>query len=939
MVSRLEWLFDLRQGDFRRGILLAIYYFLIISINTEGQVVRDSLFLGHFKAGQLPYVDFAVAAMIGGILALYIRIGRFTSLVHLLAGTLSFSFLNVLAFWWMAHISRHATWLYPVVYIWVGMFGALAISQVWTLASYVFSGREARRLVGFVGSGGILGGIFGGFIANVLAKTFGAESLFLAMAASIGLSIIVVFAIRAQNRDGHHSLESGAAIDEQGPATLRESFRLVRSSPQLMTIACLICLCSIVTALASWQFRAIAQHFLINKNAMAAFFGSFYGYTGTLALLIQVLLTPRILRHFGIRASLLILPLTFAAGTTALVATGALWAATLLKGTDRVFRYSVDTAALQLLYLPVPSETKVQTKSFLDTVVLRAGDGFAAVLILLLIGVMGLTVRQVCWISLGLLILWVIAARRAGRQYVDSLGESLRQQRLDAERFTEPEFDRSARQMFLTELRSNEPSKILYVLGLLETARWDVPYPALRKLLDHDVPEIRAKAILVLRNKGDLSVIPRIEQLLRDPNLNVRTEALLFLAQHTTVDPLARIQDLGDFEDFSIQASTVAFLARSENKSNLDAATLILENMIKDRGPAGARTRVESARLIRLLPENWGSYLFQLLQDDDPAVQREAVRTTLVHRRREFVPLLITLLGNPEVRNVAIEALVHFAENIQGSLQDHLSDPAVPVEVKREIPELLVIVAGRNAREALTVNLLQMDNVLRFRIISALNKLHELYPEIELAEQTIEAVLATEIMNHYRSYQVKGSIENHLSRESFSVLQKSIDNELERIFRLLKMLHLAVDLESAFVGLQSGIKSEHDKALELIENVLKPDVRRLVIPLVDGEVGLTEKVEIANRMLGSTVDSTDDALRILMHTPDPWMKSCAAHLIGILGLRNFCKELEEWTSDPDALLREKAQRARDRLAVSASLVVPVTGAASDLQLAPSGRTE
>ncbi len=878
MVSKLEWFFNLRPGDLRRGIFLTLYYFLIISTFTEGQVVRDALFLGHFKAVQLPYVDFAVAAIIGGILVLYMRIGRRTSLTHLLAVTLSVCFLNVVAFWWMAHLEK-PNWLYPVVYIWVGIFGVLAVSQVWTLANYALSAREAKRLFGFIGSGGILGGIFGGFMSTVLARTLGAESLFLAMAASIGLSIALVFAIREQNLHVHQSLTSRTAIDAEGPRTLRESFLLVRSSRYLITIAALISICSIITGLASWQFRAIAKEFLINKDAMAAFFGSFYGYTGVLALVIQLFFTPTIVRHFGIRIALLVLPFALVAGTTVLIASGTLWAATLLKGTDRIVRYSVDTAAFQLLYLPVPPETKVQVKTFLDTVVMKAGDGLAAVLVLLFIGGLGLTTSQAGWISLGLLLLLVIAARRAGRHYVDALGESLRQQRLDAERFTEPEFDRSARQMFMTELRSNEPSKIVYVLGLLETARWDVPYSSIRKLLDHDVPEVRAKAVLVLRNRGDLSVVRRIEELLLDTNLSVRTEALLFLSQHTKIDPLSRIQHLRDFEDFSIQASTVAFLARSESGSNLDAARLILNSMIQDHGPTGVRARVESARLIRLLSEDFASYLFQLLEDDDPAVLQEAVRTAVVLRSRQFLPLLITLLGNPEVRDVTVEALVHIGQDIQDSLQDHLSDPNVAVEIKREIPELLVLVAGRDACNALTANLVQTDNVLRFRIISALNKLHELYPEIELDTQTIEAVLASEIMSHYRSYQVLATMDGHLEQESFSVpLQKSIDNELERIFRLLKMIHPDTDLESAFVGLQSVVKSEHDKALEFVENILKPGFRHLLLPLIDGDVLLTEKVELADRILGSRVESKDDALRVLMYTEDPWMKSCAAHI-------------------------------------------------------------
>src|SRR5262245_4563198 len=400
MVERLEWLFDLRPGDFRRGVLLAVYYFLIISTNTEGQVVRDALFLGHFKAVQLPYVDFAVAVIIGGILALYIRIGRLTSLANLLAGTLSFCFLNLVAFWWMAHFREH-TWLYPLVYIWVGIFGVLAVTQVWTLANYVLTGREAKRLFGFIGSGGILGGVFGGFASNVVARSFGAESLLLAMAGAIAISSVLVFVIAAQNHDMVQSLTAARAIRNQRPSTLLDSIRIMRSSSYVLTIATLICVCSWTTYLAGWQFRAIVKLFLPDKDAMAIFFGSFYGTTAALAMIIQIFLTPRLMRHFGIRVALLMLPFSLIAGTVSVIVSGALWAATLLKSTDRVVRYSIDTAAVQLLYVPLSPETKMQTKSFLDTVVVRGGDGLGALTVLLLTTVTGLSPGEFGWIVLG----------------------------------------------------------------------------------------------------------------------------------------------------------------------------------------------------------------------------------------------------------------------------------------------------------------------------------------------------------------------------------------------------------------------------------------------------------------------------------------------------------------------------------------------------------
>ena len=60
---------------------------------------------------------------------------------------------------------------------------SLAPAQVWTLANYVLTSREARRMFGFVGAGATLGATVGGFISSALARRFGAESLLVVMAA------------------------------------------------------------------------------------------------------------------------------------------------------------------------------------------------------------------------------------------------------------------------------------------------------------------------------------------------------------------------------------------------------------------------------------------------------------------------------------------------------------------------------------------------------------------------------------------------------------------------------------------------------------------------------------------------------------------------------------------------------------------------------------
>jgi ATP/ADP translocase len=134
-----------------------------------GRVVRDSLFLSRFPAAQLPYADIATALTVGVLIAVYIRLGRHFSLRGLLLGSLVLFASNCLLFWVLARFYL-VSWLYPVIYIWDGMFGVLAPTQVWTLANHVLTTREARRVFGLLAGGAIAGGIFAGFFSKVVAK-------------------------------------------------------------------------------------------------------------------------------------------------------------------------------------------------------------------------------------------------------------------------------------------------------------------------------------------------------------------------------------------------------------------------------------------------------------------------------------------------------------------------------------------------------------------------------------------------------------------------------------------------------------------------------------------------------------------------------------------------------------------------------------------------
>src|SRR6516164_7857780 len=150
--------------DLERGFLLSACLFLIISSYVIGKVARDALFLARFHAVQLPFADISSGILVGFVV-----------------------------FWFLAHF-YNPVWLFPAFYIWVGIFGVLAPTQVWTLANYLLTTREAKRVYGMVGGGGILGWVFAGFVSTLVARAFGTESLLLGMVPFLVISSALMYA-------------------------------------------------------------------------------------------------------------------------------------------------------------------------------------------------------------------------------------------------------------------------------------------------------------------------------------------------------------------------------------------------------------------------------------------------------------------------------------------------------------------------------------------------------------------------------------------------------------------------------------------------------------------------------------------------------------------------------------------------------------------------
>lgn len=918
MLDRLKRFFDVRAGEGTAVVLTFLYIAVVVASFLLAKPIRNGLFLRQYGAYALVYVYAGVPAALSLFVAAYSRIAARVGQRRIIILSLWFFCANILLFWYLFRFGSF--WLLPAIfYVWVNCFGIIAPVQAWSFAGAIFDTRQARRLFGLVGSGASLGAIAGGFLGKVLLGPVGGTvNLLLVLAALVAVAALIVTA--AARRLPRKGLRRRA----RRRVPFRETVKTIADSRYLRLLTALVFLVAIATQWIAFQFNLVADaRFGGDADRLTEFFSGFNFYLGVTAFAIQLLLTGPALRRFGLAWVILALPASLGAATALIIALPAFWPVVLASAFDQGLRFSLDKSSYELLYLPIPSAIRSSVKAAIDIFVNRAADAIGAVVLGLVtrgflgMGGLELELQGTAALNLAVILVWMLVAGRLRREYVTAIQENIHNQRIESERARAAALERSIAEALSAKLAADEPADVLYALDLLE-AQTPPSHPALHGLLTHPSPIVRRRAVSLLNTTGDRSAAADVERLLRDADLETRTEALLYLSRHLGVDPLTKVRELGDFADFSIRSGIVAFLASPGPAQNLDAARLMIDKMLEERGPEGARARAEAARLVGRVTADFQPQLERLLapDEDDPDVLRHAIRAAGRRRARGLVEAIAGRLGHPALAAEAVEALGRLGDDVIPCLRDRMQDPSVPIEVKREIPAVLVRVATPAAERALVETLLESDPTLRHRVIAALNKLRERQPDVEIEPQEVEMLLAAEILGHYRSYQVLGTLTSRLSEEDPVVqgLKQSMEQEVERIFRLLGLLHPRADVHSAHFGLRSSNPSLRADALEFLDNVLAPQLRHLLVPLLDSQVGVAERVRLANRLVGAPVETLDQAVGLLLASEDSWLRACAAFAVGALRLESLAPELDRLADAADPLLKETARAARQRLA-------------------------
>jgi AAA family ATP:ADP antiporter len=319
-------------------------------------------------------------------------------------------------------------------FVWFSVFNLFVVSVFRGFMADIWRLDQAKRLFGFIGVGGTLGALAGSKIASLLAKPIGSVNL---LFLSIVLLELAVFSVRRlvviHHIDAAPPGRNTAPAAAVSTSDMWRGLKLIISQSYLRWIASYTFFYGLVGTFLYYQQGKLVDLTIRDRDVRTEYFANIEFWVQLGTVLIQFLLTARLIRWFGITFALISQPAIAVLGWIAL-SLAMIYGSWLgqhgftvgqlapqlavLAGVQillRISNFATAQPAREALYTVVEREVKYKSKSFVDTFVYRLGDCLGA-WAFMGIQAVGATLTAIAVLTIPIAGLWVFVGRTLGRK-------------------------------------------------------------------------------------------------------------------------------------------------------------------------------------------------------------------------------------------------------------------------------------------------------------------------------------------------------------------------------------------------------------------------------------------------------------------------------------------------------------------------------------------
>ena len=311
--------------------------------------------------------------------------------------------------------AQQIVWVGRAFFVWISVFNLFIVSVFWQLMVDIFSSEDGKRLFGFIAAGATIGAIVGSGVTASLARHVPVAVLLIGAALLLEIAVFGVRRLSRQSAKLHTRPAEQAAETPIGGNVLAGITHPFKSS-YLMNVSAFLLLFAITSTFLYFQQAGIVSRSFHDRGAQTAFFASIDLAVNVLTLLVQLFLTGRIVRSFGVGPTLAFLPALTIVGFGALALLPGVASLMTFQVLRRSSDYAIARPTREVLYTVVPREDRYKAKSFIDTVVYRAGDQVGAWSFTLLSSRLGMGSREIGLAAVILSAVWLVNGLWLGRK-------------------------------------------------------------------------------------------------------------------------------------------------------------------------------------------------------------------------------------------------------------------------------------------------------------------------------------------------------------------------------------------------------------------------------------------------------------------------------------------------------------------------------------------
>lgn len=926
--------FDIREGEYRRALLMQLYIFLLITTLLIVKPTVYALFLSKFGAEILPWAFLAVAFVAAFVSTLYARSLRKATLLRVSIITLVLAVLTLLIFGFLLIGNVWEAGVIFLFYLWVALFGVLTSSQFWILANIIFNPREAKRLFGFIGAGAIAGGIFGGYLTSLLTQFFSTEILLFIAALLLAGCIPIVWQLW---RNIIPEMPDPLRQKRKDLSVSQHPLKMIRSSRHLTYLASIIGVSVIVAKLVDYQFSAIASARFPDPDELAAFLGFWFSTLNLVSLFIQLFLTRRVVGRFGVGTSLFFLPGGIMIGAFLMLFLPELWVAVFIKIADGSLKQSINKAAVELLALPIPQEIKSQTKTFIDVFVDSIATGIGGLILIFLISGLELSTRFISLMILAVLGLWIFFVWKIRGEYIKAFQEKIRQNQGGSQQKKLDLTKESVIGGMRKALIEGTENQKIFILNKLRGNQYPSLFEPIQNLLKDASPKVRAAAIRNLYFYRASPIPDLIKPLTDAQEENVKVAAFEYLIHFSLAEEVPALMETHfNHADFRIRGSALISLCTEAARNSQLQKVFGIEkrihqlleelHLIKDPDEL-KHTKISVLKALAKSPlPPFTLFIKEALHDTDLDIQKQAILTAGQSLEPFWIEQVLPLLNQDLVQQEAQMALSMYGVGLFSHLPSSLFTDEKYGSLLKRLPAVFERIGSQQSVSLLFELLEQSDLAVQMNALKSLNQLKIQFPKLHFDERAFIPRISEEAHTFLESLSVLYA-QNYLSKEAgkkgeeevlearkslITLLERRLDGRLERIFRLLGLKYPPEDMISVYEGIQKGTQEQRSLSIEFLDNILENKLKSLLMPIIE-----TAMLDLDSRkaveQLNLKIPDEKTCFRVLLGRQDNRLKMAVFYLITQLKNPDFVELVTPFLDDKNPQIRDFARKAVDSI--------------------------